>query len=115
MEKRCRSPATSKRHRFRCRSLWRDAGLWEKKTLNWSGAAAHRLPSCAAAVNADLNYRGLLSMVTSTVRKIEEKNDFLLVGARCKKTWFAGPHVFFNLQLRMLLKARKLELTLIFI
>ena len=33
-------------------------------------------------------------MVTSTVRKIEEKNDFLLVGARCKKTWFAGPHVF---------------------
>ena len=48
-------------------------------------------------------------MVTSTVRKIEEKNDFLLVGARCKKTWFAGPHVFFNLQLRMLLKARKLR------
>jgi hypothetical protein len=55
-----------------------------------------------------VNGRDLLSMVASTVREIE-KNDSLLVGARSEKTWFAGPPVLPNLQLRMLLKTRKLQ------
>jgi len=45
----------------------------------------------------------------------EEENDFLLIGARCKKTWFAEPPIFSTLQLRMLLKTRKLQVYLLFL